>query len=212
METFNKIEVLPVSKEKDGIKNITQNRKRNSRINLETKIDKILKIILNLAKIKAYNESGNIIGEYGPIEGTSVVEILNLCMQNKREVLGINEFLDLLVKSKTSPDLILNKYIREKLIEKISEKNKINKLNSKNVKIILLIMVGISHRKEFDKVLNSIYYDVNNPASYSGVNKLYQYARKKIPNLSISYVKNWLSGQNTYTLHKPVKKNLRDEK
>ncbi len=59
---------------------------------------------------------------------------------------------------------------------------------------------------EIDKILQIIYYDPKHPASFSTADKLYSSAKKIIPNLNISQVKDWLSGEFTYTLHKPIRK------
>lgn len=55
-----------------------------------------------------------------------------------------------------------------------------------------------------DELLRSIYYDVNNPASYSSRDKLYNAAKKIDPSIKLTDVTNFLSGQLTYTLHRRV--------
>jgi transposase InsO family protein len=59
-----------------------------------------------------------------------------------------------------------------------------------------------------DQVLRSIYYDAANPASYAGVDKLYKAARQRHP-VSKREVKEWLSGELTYTLHKPARRRFK---
>ena len=59
---------------------------------------------------------------------------------------------------------------------------------------------------EIDKILRKIYYNPKNPASFSTADKLYSSAKKIIPDLVISQNKDWLSGEFTYTLHKPIRK------
>jgi hypothetical protein len=46
-------------------------------------------------------------------------------------------------------------------------------------------------------------YNPNKPGSYGGVNPLVRYS-----NSSVATAKNWLSSQDAYTLHKPVRRNF----
>lgn len=62
---------------------------------------------------------------------------------------------------------------------------------------------------EIEKVLRKIYYNPKNPNSFSTAEKLYLSAKKIIPDLSLPQVKDWLSGEFTYTLHKPIRKNFK---
>ena len=57
-----------------------------------------------------------------------------------------------------------------------------------------------------DKVLRSIYYDVKHPDSYSTSYKLYTAAKKKIKNISLKEVNEFLEGEDVYTLHKQPRK------
>jgi len=59
-----------------------------------------------------------------------------------------------------------------------------------------------------EKVLKLIYYDEKNPAALSSAVKLYKAAKTVIPSITLEKVKEWLSGELTYTLHKPVKRNF----
>ena len=60
---------------------------------------------------------------------------------------------------------------------------------------------GIS--KEKYEQLYKIYHDINNPAAYSGVSKLYN-AVKHIPNITKSDVKSFLKNMDGFTLHGPI--------
>jgi transposase InsO family protein len=53
--------------------------------------------------------------------------------------------------------------------------------------------------------LKSLYYNPSEPASYGGVERLYRQARQLNPQITRKTVKDWLSGELTYTLHKPVR-------
>ena len=56
-----------------------------------------------------------------------------------------------------------------------------------------------------DKILESLYYNVSSPVAYSGVAALV-----KASHLSRKVVLDWLRAQDAYTLHKPVKKRLKE--
>ena len=59
---------------------------------------------------------------------------------------------------------------------------------------------------DIDRILRKIYYNPKHPASFSTADKLYSSAKNIIKDLNISQVKDWLSGEFTYTLHKPIRK------
>lgn len=59
--------------------------------------------------------------------------------------------------------------------------------------------------KAMEKYLRKIYYDVKGPASYGGVNALYRVVKRDGKKISRDQLSEWLSSQDTYTLHKPVK-------
>jgi len=63
-----------------------------------------------------------------------------------------------------------------------------------------------------DKLLDSVYYDVDSPAAYSGINSVYREAKKRSPEIKLSHVKNYLSRQKTYSLHKPVRRRFKRQK
>ena len=57
-----------------------------------------------------------------------------------------------------------------------------------------------------DKILlDSIYYNVNNPACYAGIQAVHREAKKRNPAIRLSDVRNYLHSQHTYTVHKPVR-------
>jgi hypothetical protein len=55
-----------------------------------------------------------------------------------------------------------------------------------------------------DKLLQKIYYDPENEGSFGGIDKLYKKAIEHDPSITRDDVKEWLSEQLTYTLHKQV--------
>src|SRR5437867_5691785 len=63
-----------------------------------------------------------------------------------------------------------------------------------------------------DRLFTSIYKNLDNPASYSSVKRLFDEARNRNPNIKLNDVKKWLSGQNTYTLHRQARKKFLRER
>lgn len=57
--------------------------------------------------------------------------------------------------------------------------------------------------------LNSIYYDPGHPASFGSVDKLYRAAKKENSLVTLDGVKEWLSGQDAYTLHRSVNRKFK---
>jgi hypothetical protein len=55
------------------------------------------------------------------------------------------------------------------------------------------------------KELSSTYYDVAHPAGYSSAEKLFIAVRRRFPNLRRSQVRDWLSSQDTFTRHVPIR-------
>jgi len=60
-----------------------------------------------------------------------------------------------------------------------------------------------------NKLLEEIYFDPNNPASFGGVNKLYKYAKSIDASITLKKVKDWLSSRHEYSLHKEVRNNFK---
>jgi len=67
-------------------------------------------------------------------------------------------------------------------------------------------MAKFFSEKVMDSLLKKLYYSTDSPVCYSGVSKLYKEARKKLPKIKIKDVKKFLSKQQTYTLHRPVRR------
>lgn len=61
-----------------------------------------------------------------------------------------------------------------------------------------------------DTKLNEIYYDPSQPGSYGSINELIKAA--KLKKNKRNTVKEWLSTQDTYTLHKPIKRKFKKRK
>ena len=63
--------------------------------------------------------------------------------------------------------------------------------------------------KNLKSLLNDLYYSIESPVSFSGLEKLYNEAKQHDENVKRKDVKDWLSTQLTYTLHRPVKLNFK---
>lgn len=57
-----------------------------------------------------------------------------------------------------------------------------------------------------DKVFRKIYYDINSPGGFSGVQNLYKEVVKINPKITLTQTKKWLSSQLVYTLHKSARR------
>ena len=59
------------------------------------------------------------------------------------------------------------------------------------------------------ELLKKIYYDPQNEGSYGGIEKLFRAGKKAgIPNLTRANVKQFLTDQQAYSLHKPPENTL----
>ena len=65
---------------------------------------------------------------------------------------------------------------------------------------------------KISEVLRNIYYNPRNPASFRSAPKLLKEARKYLPQVKINQVRDWLTGELTYTLHKPARRNFKRSK
>lgn len=63
-----------------------------------------------------------------------------------------------------------------------------------------------------EEYIHSIYYDPTHPASFSGPAKLHREIKKKGYTLSLAKVKEWLKGEETYTLHRPLRRKFKRNK
>ena len=57
------------------------------------------------------------------------------------------------------------------------------------------------------KLLSDLFYDPS--VGYTGVQALYKAAKKKKKSIKLDDVRKWLRKQNTYTLHKPIRRKFR---
>jgi hypothetical protein len=71
-----------------------------------------------------------------------------------------------------------------------------------------MIILKMSHNQNENQesLLKSIFYNVKSPASFTSIRNIYNEAKKQDKNITFKNVKDWLSGEFTYTLHKPIRK------
>jgi hypothetical protein len=59
------------------------------------------------------------------------------------------------------------------------------------------------------KLLDDLYNNPKSPASFTGVNTLYKFAKIKDPKITLKDVERYLEAHRTYTLHKPRRINFK---
>ena len=66
------------------------------------------------------------------------------------------------------------------------------------------------HMVSMDSYLSSLYYNAKRPRGLGGVNRLYNDVKKEGKfKISRKQITNWLMKQDTYTLHKPMRRRFR---
>lgn len=63
-----------------------------------------------------------------------------------------------------------------------------------------------------EELLKEIYFTPEHPASFGSPLKLYKAAKKEYPNINLNQVKDWLSKQPAYTLHRELKLRFKRQK
>jgi hypothetical protein len=80
------------------------------------KTNRMLKIILKLASVNAYDETGRIKNTSGTsIENSDIVTLLNHALSKGTKLVAESEFVEMLHKGNVEPDLIINDNVRAKL-------------------------------------------------------------------------------------------------
>ena len=67
-------------------------------------------------------------------------------------------------------------------------------------------------RMKLETFLKKTYHNQSISAAFSSINKLYKAAKLRYPNVTIYVIKDWLSSQDTYTLHKDVRRKFKRNK
>ncbi len=70
-------------------------------------------------------------------------------------------------------------------------------------------MTKIQQKSRINNQLKNVYYDPKNPGSFGGVQAVYRAVKHLNKNIRQKEVKKWLQNQNTYTLHKPLKRKFK---
>ncbi len=66
-----------------------------------------------------------------------------------------------------------------------------------------------SSESERDKTLDEIYYNTEHPGSFGGVQRLLKLAWEKgIEGINLKVIREYLTDQQAYSLHKPARKSL----
>ena len=65
-------------------------------------------------------------------------------------------------------------------------------------------MANSQKRKE--EIIKNVFFNPKHAGSFGGVMTVYREVKKRDPTITLREVKDFLSGQNTYTLHKPLRK------
>jgi hypothetical protein len=90
----------------------------NVRKKMYDKIHGLLKIVLKLANISAYDTQGRIKSKTGDfVNNSNLVNLLNHAMSSGKVLVGESEFIELLYQARVEPELIINDNVRVKLLD-----------------------------------------------------------------------------------------------
>jgi len=71
---------------------------------------------------------------------------------------------------------------------------------------MFILVVSILEMTRWEKYLESIYFNPNHPAAFTGPKKLFQIVqRDKKYKLSLKTITSWLNDQDSYSLFRPIK-------
>ncbi|KAL3105589.1 hypothetical protein niasHT_021692 [Heterodera trifolii] len=99
-----------------------------------------------------------------------------------------------------------------KLLQKMPQRgegrrrNIVKKMKKKKIVLVNVNSSSIktpAQQPTVDKLLEQIYYDLRSPASYAGMLKVWEEAKRRDPRISLHSVYDFLHRQRTYTLFKP---------
>ena len=63
--------------------------------------------------------------------------------------------------------------------------------------------------RRITNILKKVYFNLNSPSAYAGTEKVYREAKKQIPKLKPHHVKEFLQGESTHTLYRPIRKKFK---
>ena len=67
-------------------------------------------------------------------------------------------------------------------------------------------------RMKLETFLEKTYHNPSHNVAFSSINKLYKAAKLRYPNITINVIKDWLSSQDAYTLHKDARRKFKRNK
>ena len=67
-------------------------------------------------------------------------------------------------------------------------------------------------KSKLDYVLRKLFYDPKSTVAFSGVKQLYHAAKSVLKGIRYKDVQEWLQGESTYTLHKPIRRRFKRRK
>ena len=67
-------------------------------------------------------------------------------------------------------------------------------------------------KSKLDYVLRKLFYDPKSTVAFTGISQLYHAAKSVLKGIKYKDVQNWLRGESTYTLHKPIRRRFKRRK
>ena len=61
-------------------------------------------------------------------------------------------------------------------------------------------------KSKLDYVLRKLFYDPKSTVAFTGIRQLYHAAKSVLKGVRYNDVQDWLRGESTYTLHKPIRR------
>jgi hypothetical protein len=127
MESENNDENIEVSTDVMNSNTVSTKNQRAKVKRINTFLDKlnrIMKIFLKLANIRAYDVIGRVRDRKGNyINDSDIIALINHAMSHGKLLLAQNEFIRLLHEAKIEPELIINENIKAKLLNLYSNKS-----------------------------------------------------------------------------------------
>ena len=72
--------------------------------------------------------------------------------------------------------------------------------------------MGAVVKSKLDYVLRKLFYNSKSTFTFTGISQLYHAAKSVLKGVRYKDVQNWLRGESTYTLHKPIRRRFKRRK
>ena len=72
--------------------------------------------------------------------------------------------------------------------------------------------MGAVVKSKIDYVLRKLFYDPKSTVAFTGISQLYHAAKSVLKGIRYKDVQDWLRGESTYTLHKPIRRRFKRRK